>query len=487
MKLLEPGAELDGFVIDECLHAGGMAHVYRVHYAQGQPDPGFALAMKVPRMTAGDGAENITSFEVEHQIMQVLTGPHVPRFVAAGDLTNVPYLVMEYVPGQTLEHWIEPGRLPPVELIAELGAATARAVNSLHKQNAVHLDLKPANVLIRPDGSAVLLDFGLSWHAHYPDLLAEELRLAVGSPTWISPEQVVGVRGDPRSDIFALGVILYELATGETPFGTPQTAAGLRQRLWMDPKPPRMRRTDLPEWFQEIVLRCLEPEAARRYPSAAHLAFDLAHPTQVKVSERGRKLHATGFATHFKRWFRAAGMHYRPSPLPAQQVEQVPIVMVAVPFKGVTDATLFSLRQAVERSMGIRPGARLACVTVISPGETSSTVSENSETNVHRRYQTLLRQWAQPLNLSNHQASFHVLESGDVAQALVRYANGNQVSIIVMGAATHGVQMQRFVATVPIKVAMQAPCTVMLVKQSLPFDALIDRQAQARLERDAPF
>lgn len=78
-----------------------MAHVYRVHYARGQPDPGFALAMKVPRMTAGDGAENITSFEVEHQIMPVLSGSHVPRFVAAGDLAHVPYLVMEYVPGRT--------------------------------------------------------------------------------------------------------------------------------------------------------------------------------------------------------------------------------------------------------------------------------------------------------------------------------------------------------------------------------------------------
>ena len=90
MKLLEPGAELDGFTIEECIHSGGMAHIYRVRYTQGARDPGFPLAMKIPRMTAGDGAENIVSFEVEHQIMQVVTGPHVPRFVAAGDLTTVP-------------------------------------------------------------------------------------------------------------------------------------------------------------------------------------------------------------------------------------------------------------------------------------------------------------------------------------------------------------------------------------------------------------
>lgn len=86
----------------------------------------------------------------------------------------------------------------------------------------------------------------------------------------------------------------------------------------------------------------------------------------------------------------------------------------------------------------------------------------------------MLRQWAQPLNLNGGQVSYHVIESSDVAQAIVRYAEGNHASLIVMGAATHGLQMQRFVATVPIKVAMDAPCTVILVKQALPFDQLAD-------------
>ena len=491
MKLLEPGAELDGFTIEECIHSGGMAHIYRVRYTEGARDPGFPLAMKIPRMTAGDGEENIVSFEVEHQIMQALSGVHVPRFVAAGDLENVPYLVMEYVHGRTLEHWLE---LPEPALasdLARLCAAVALAVHSLHQQNTVHLDLKPANVLIRPDGSAVLLDFGLSCNALYPDLLAEQLRKAVGSPAWIAPEQVVGVRGDPRSDIFAIGVMLYQLATGALPFGAPQTNAGIRQRLWMDPPPPRKLRPDLPEWFQEVVLRCLEPEAALRYPSAAHLAFDLRHPEQITVTEKGRNTTGTGFRTHFKRWIKAAGMHYQPSPLPAHQIEEVPIVMVAIPHKDVSDATLYSLRQAVARSMGTRPGAKLACVTVISPGQTSTSNDANSETSVHRRYLASLRQWAQPLEMPGHQTSFHVLESGDVAQALINYAAGNHVSLIVMGAATHGLMTQRIVATVPIKVAMDAPCTVILVKQALPFELLVEQAAKLKpiwnRDLDAPF
>jgi serine/threonine protein kinase len=476
MRLLETGSEIDGFLIGECLHAGGMAHIYRVTYATDDHESAFAMAMKVPRMTEGDGPETIVSFEVEHQMMQVLTGPHVPRFVAAGDLARLPYLVMEYVEGRTLQQRLdeafEQRVRPSAQEIARLGSALAVAAHSLHQQDAVHLDIKPANVIIRADGSAVLLDFGLSWHAHYPDLLAEEMRLATGSPPWMAPEQVVGVRGDPRSDVFAIGVVLYELATGELPFGDPRTTAGLRQRLWMDPVPPRVREPAVPEWLQEIVLRCLEPEASERYASAAHLAFDLAHPDQVAVGERGRRSQRTSWWVHARRWFRAAGLHYHPSPLPSAQIEQVPIVMVAVPWKDVSDATLYSLRRAANRSLGVRAGARLACVTVIAPGDTDHTDDTMSEVQVHRWQLDRMRQWAQGVDLEGRQVSFHVLEDSDVAHALVQYARSNGVNLLILGAATHGLKYQRLVATVPVRVVMEAPCSVMLVKQSLPFERL---------------
>ena len=472
MKPLQPGMEIDGFVIGECIHSGGMAHIYAVQLSAGARVAPFPMVMKVPRMSEGDGAETIVGFEVEHQLLPVLTGRHVPRFVAAGDLDKIPYLVMEHIPGHTLTHWLTKPGEPHTPLsggtLAKLGGAVARAVHSLHRQNACHLDLKPANVVMHPNGTAVLLDFGLSCHAHHPDLLAEELRQAVGSPAWIAPEQVVGVRGDLRSDIFAIGVILYELATGELPFGAPTTPGGLRQRLWMDPKPLRALRPELPEWLQEVILKCLEHEAAHRYPSAAHLAFDLSHPNQVQVTDRGKRTRGTGFKEHFKRWLRAAGKHYQPSPLPSRQIEEVPIVMVAIPHKDASDVTLWSLQQAVSRSLGLRPGARLACVTVISPNDTNSTQTDRSETALHLHHLARLRHWAQALDLVGHQASFHVLESTDVAHALVRYAEGNHVSMIVMGAATHGLQLQRFVATVPTKVAIAAPCTVVLVKHPPP-------------------
>jgi serine/threonine protein kinase len=330
-------------------------------------------------------------------------------------------------------------------------------------------------VLVRTDGSAVLLDFGLSCHAHYPDLLAEEMRKAVGSPAWIAPEQVVGVRGDPRSDIFAIGVMLYEMATGELPFGAPTTAGGLRQRLWMTPAPPRKHRADvaavaagnhpaLPGARGRSALPLGRPPGLRPRPTPARCCS----PSAARAPRARRS------ARTCKPLGAAAGMHYQPSPLPARQIEDTPIVMVAVPHDDVTDATLYSLRQAVARSLGIRPGARLACVTVVSPSASSTSDSERSETTLQRQHMARLRQWAQGIDLAGHPVSYHVLEAGDVAQALVRYAAGNHVSMMILGAATHGLQTQRFIATVPMRVARDAPCTVILVKQALPF-AQLDR------------
>jgi len=462
MKPLQPGECLDGFAIDACIHSGAMAHIYAVHCVDPARQPDFPLAMKVPRMSSGDGAENLLGFETEKQILALLHGPHVPRFVAAGDIVAQPWLVMEYVKGRTLQEWLDQTAARDMAEIARLGALLAEAVHALHRQQVCHMDLKPANVMLREDDGVVLLDFGLAWHAQHPDLLAEELRKAVGSYVWIAPEQIVGVRGDPRSDVFAIGVMLYEMCTGETPFGNPQTAGGLRQRMWMQPKPPRQWNAQVPEWMQEIILRCIQPQAQDRYENAALLAFDLTHPQQVSITARGKATVGAGFWWHARRWFSGAGKDYAPSPLLAAAAPP-PIVMVAVPHEDVSDAVLEALRQAARRTLGNRPGARLSCVTVIAPVDPLGDAAQD-EVSVHQKMMLYLRRWAAHLELGDHVATYHVLESSDVAQALLAYAGGNQVNMIVMGAATHGLQIQRFVATVPIKVAMHAPCTVMLVK-----------------------
>ena len=460
MNMLASGHRLDGFIIDACLHSGAMAHIYSVHCEDTAQQPAFPIIAKVPRMAAGDGAENLVGFEIEKQILSALRGPHVPRFVAAGDIARLPYLVMEYVQGKTLQDWLDQtAQRDPIE-VARIGALIAGALHALHEQDVCHMDLKPANILLREGDGAVLLDFGLSWHAQHPDLLAEELRTAVGSHVWIAPEQIVGVRGDPRSDIFALGVMLYEMCTRELPFGEPQTRSGLRQRLWMQPRPPRQIDPAVPEWLQEIILTCLQPHAADRYASAGLLAFDLAQPEQVTLTSRGKATQSVSIWRQFGQRFAARNEDYEPSPVPARQTAPPPIVMVAVPHHDVSEATLEALRQAAKRVLGNRPGARLSCVTVVAPASGGS----ESEVAVHQQMLMYLRQWSQTVDLADHRVTWHVLDSTDRAQAILGFAEANHVNVIILGAATHGLQMQRFVATVPIKVAMHAPCTVMLVK-----------------------
>ncbi len=120
--------------------------------------------------------------------------------------------------------------------MAEIGAKVATALHDLHRQHVVHLDVKPSNIILRPDtGAAVLIDFGLSHHGQLPDLMFEEFRLPYGTAPYMAPEQVYGIRTDPRSDLFAMGALMYFFATGVRPFGDPQSLKGLQRRVWWDP------------------------------------------------------------------------------------------------------------------------------------------------------------------------------------------------------------------------------------------------------------
>ena len=125
-RALEPGDSLDGFVVERVLHAGAMARIYVVRFANGAPDPGFPMAMKVARMGPDDGPETIVGFETEHRLLPLLSGPHVPRFVAGGDLALAPYLVMELLPGRTYQAMLDETPRLPLDHAVTLGVALAR-------------------------------------------------------------------------------------------------------------------------------------------------------------------------------------------------------------------------------------------------------------------------------------------------------------------------------------------------------------------------
>jgi len=458
-RLPETGEVIDGFRIEARIHSGGMGVVYAVT----GPETGFPMVMKIPRLGAGEPGESVLTYEVERMVLAGLSGPHLPRFVAAGDIAERPYIVMERIEGRSLSDWVGSGPVDPAE-VARLGTALANALHALHHQEAIHLDLKPSNVIIRPSGEAVLIDLGLAHHAHYPDLLAEEFRRPIGSAPYVSPEQVLGVRNEPRSDVFALGAVLYELATGRLPHGAPTTIRGLRRRLSRDPVPPRALVKAIPEWLQEVILGCLEPTVGRRYATAAQVAFDLSHPDQLAITDRGRRLRRAGLAVRFRRWFRAAGYEEVPFARPSSHLSGASIILAAVATAHTNEVRNEALRTTVKRLLASEESTRLACVTVIRPtSDFSGMPVEESATSQRIQQLVLLRHWAEALKLPPQRLSFHVLESDVPAVAILDYARVNQVDHIVIGGQPPGAPLKGLI-TVAARVAVEAACTVTVVR-----------------------
>jgi len=460
MHTLGPGSEIDGFRLGELIHVGSMASIYRLTGPAG-PLP---LIIKIPRLGPGERAVNVVAFEVCRMVLGALgQGPHHPTLVAFGDVETTPYLVMEYVDGVRLNDWI--GRVPIApEEIARLGAAVALALDDLHRLGIAHLDLKPTNVLYRPSGEAVLVDFGLAHHSHYPDLLAEELRTPVGNWVYMAPEQVVGVRCDPRSDIFALGAILYHLATGQFPFGNPHSSAELRERLYRDPVPPRALVASTPEWLQEIILRCLEIDARDRYATGAEVAFDLTNPDEVAQTERGVRERRAGWVTRIRRRVRARSFEPAPCPSAPSRVGPASIVLVAIGPVQIDVLLLDAMRDAVRRVIAADERCRIAFATAVPPAAAlSGEREEETATGRHIKHLVALRRWARPLQLPEERVTYHVLESEKPATALIDYARMNDVDQILVGASRGGVPARLF-RGVSAQIVAEAPCTVTVVR-----------------------
>ena len=448
---LMPGEMVDDFLVWEQVHAGAQGVVYRVT----GPDSGASLLMKVPRFQSNDAAETLLSYETEARILPMLSGPHVPRFYGSGDMRRLPYIVLEQIDGHSLSQELVRCPLPPAE-VERIGAAVADALHELHRQDAVHCDLKPDNIMLKRDGTAVLIDFGFAWHARFPDLLGEEQRLAAGSAPYISPEQLLGVRGDPRSDLFALGVILYELATGELPFGIPVSQGGMRQRLWMDPDPPRMLAPEVTPGLQEIILRCLEPDAAQRYQSAALLAFDLRHSAQVEHTERARRDKPLGFFRQARRWWKARRAPLQPPLPPRRALDAAPVIMVALDTTHATDERQPAILRTTGQVLSLSQEFRLVCVSVVrDPDEP-------------QHHLGLLREWTAPLALPPERLSLHVMVALDAAGALVEFAHANNVSLIVLGAPRPSQEALAWWRSVASGVTANAHCSVHVVRVPAP-------------------
>ena len=450
MQPPHPGAEIDGFRLGPCVHVGSMASIYRL---EGRNGP-LPLVMKIPRLGAGERSANVVSFEQCRMVLCALAqSVHHPTLVADGDVETTPYLVMECVEGARLDEWLKRAPLEPLEL-ARIGHALALALHDIHRQDVIHLDLKPTNVLVRPGGSATLIDFGLSCHRHLPDLLAAEFHTPVGNWIYMAPEQAAGERGDPRSDVFALGALLYELASARRPFGSPTSVGQLRRRLYRDPVPPRALVAGVPPWLQEVILRCLEVDANERYASAAQVAFDLANPGQVALSQRAERRGSAGLVTTAVRWFRARSYAPSPAPAPATAITPLPVIVVALSGEETSEPFYEALRAATRRRIVAEGACRIACITVV-PG--ARALADDTPTGRHIKQLVSLRRWAKPLALPEERLTYHVLESDEPVAALLDYATVNEVQEILLGPGKDAAAL-----------VARAPCSVSVVRAPPP-------------------
>jgi non-specific serine/threonine protein kinase/protein-serine/threonine kinase len=456
---VHPGAVIDGFVVGDCVHAGGMATLWSVTHS----DIDRPLLMKIPRVAEGEDPAAIVSFEMEQLILPKLSGPHVPACFGTGDFAHQAYVVMERIPGETLYK-----RLPelplPYEEARALVAKIAVALADLHRQHVIHHDIKPSSIMFRPSGEAVLIDYGLSCHRHLPDLLQEEFRLPYGTAPYMAPERLTGVRSDPRSDLFSLGVLLYFFTTGVRPFGETETLHGMQRRLWRDPYPPRQLKADYPPWLQEIVLRCLEIEPKQRYPTASQLAFDLSHPDKVKLTARAEKVRRDSLLTVWRRRFNRGLVQPETTSDVAVQIASSPIVAIAIDTADGTDELNSALRVTAERILATLPAARLACVSVLKLGRiTIDRTLDEQGNNKHVERMVRLRHWAAPFKLDASRLTVHVLEAVDPASAILEFARANQVDHIIIGAQQDSV-LRSLLGSVSAKVASEANCTVTVVR-----------------------
>jgi serine/threonine protein kinase len=335
-------------------------------------------------------------------------------------------------------------------------------VQALHHQNVIHLDLNPDNVRSRADGTMVLIDYGLAHHAVLPDLHDAAFGEEQGTTGYIAPEQLHHVRSDSRSDIYALGAMLYQLATGHYPFGRPNLLS-LKRRLVALPVPPRVHRHDLPPWLQEIILRCLETKPEDRYATAKRVAHLLAHPSCVPDTRRAHRRKPPGIVSRARAWASSIFQKFDDGEAqrPHQRLATSPHVLVALNLARCSEPHKEAMRRAVRRMSVSEPKSYFTCLSVVSAQDMEHT-RERGQGAPDIARQLTMRHWAQPLHLPEARMVFQVL-TGEPVATLLGYARRHLVDQIIIGARGSSA-LRQHLGSVSAAVAAQAPCSVTVVR-----------------------
>ncbi len=281
MSALHPGDQLDHYRIDALAARSGMASIFRAT----DLETGRQVAIKIPHPEVESDPALFDRFRREEEIGKLMDHPGVMRVFTDGDRSRV-YMVMEWVEGRLLRKILQENRKLPAERVIRITLRILDALGYIHTHGVVHRDLKPENVMVDEQDNIKLIDFGIAGNASARRITFAKFTPTMGTPDYISPEQVKGQRGDARSDLYALGVMFYEMLTGKVPFSGANPFLIMNDRLLNNPVPPREVDPTISEQLQEIIYRALERDPRNRYANARDFARDLEHPEQVGVADR---------------------------------------------------------------------------------------------------------------------------------------------------------------------------------------------------------
>src|ERR1700685_4292891 len=308
--VLKPGSDFGPrYRIEALLGQGGMGRVYKAS----DKELNRTVAIKVVRQGVVGEEDALNRFKQELVLASKISHKNILRIHDLGEVDGMKFITMAYVEGQDLHQIIKENPKLPLERVLKFATQLAGALAAAHAEDVVHRDLKPQNILLDKNDQVYISDFGLAKSFAEGAVGMTQTGAFLGTPRYMSPEQVEGKPTDGRADLYAYGLILYEMVTGDVPFTGESTLKVMYQRIQEKPKNPKLINAALPNWLVRIIMRCLEKDVADRYQSAYEILADLqgaktSSSSGVSRSGSSIQIQLPEFAARRWVWFAAGGV-----------------------------------------------------------------------------------------------------------------------------------------------------------------------------------
>lgn len=277
---LQPGERINQYIVLNKLGHGGMSEVYRARDDEQQRE----VVLKFPHEDMLGDPATYERFRREVKIGKTLTHPNIQKLFELGGEKRAPYLVFEYVDGCTLRELLRRERRLAPERTAALGIQIAHALSYAHAHHVFHRDLKPENIIVTANAEAKVMDFGIAFVHGARRITWGSLSSQVGTPDYMAPEQIKGSRGDHRTDIYALGTILYECVAGRLPYQGDNSLAIMNQHVTISPPPVQQFNHAVPPALDEVIMKAIRRDPDHRWQSMQALRDALEHLESVDVA-----------------------------------------------------------------------------------------------------------------------------------------------------------------------------------------------------------